>query len=95
MVPLTHRPGNPLRVASNKALCYNIGSMTRLEKICSVCGTTVDVEIETVTNVMPEPGEMFPVLLCKPHKKALQDRVLDITLDAKKNLCYVLKKKTV
>jgi len=68
--------------------------MVPLEKICSVCGTTTDVDIETVTNVMPEPGEMFPVLLCKQHKKALQDRVLDITLDQKKNLCFVLKKKT-
>ena len=67
--------------------------MHRLEKICSVCGSTEDVDIETVTNVMPEPEEMFPVLLCKLHKKALQDRTLDITLDEKKNLCFVLKKK--
>jgi hypothetical protein len=69
--------------------------MVRLEKICSVCGKPDEVDIETVTNVMPEPEEMFPVLLCRVHKKALQDRTLDITLDAKKNLCFVLKKKTV
>jgi hypothetical protein len=66
-----------------------------LKKICSVCGTTDNVEIETVTNVMPQPEDMFPVLLCKPHKKALQDRTLDITLDEKKNLCFVVKKKSV
>ena len=65
----------------------------RLQKICSVCGSSEDVDIETVTNVMPEPEEMFPVLLCKQHKKALQDRTLDITLDEKKNLNFVLKKK--
>ena len=68
--------------------------MAKLEKICSVCGSSQDVDIETVTNVVPEPEEMFPVLLCKQHKKALQDRTLDITLDEKKNLCFVLKKKT-
>ena len=67
--------------------------MNRLEKICSVCGSVEGVDIETVTNVMPEPEEMFPVLLCKQHKKALQDRTLDITLDEKKNLNFVLKKK--
>ncbi len=69
--------------------------MTKLDKICSVCGSYDDVDIETVTNVMPEPEEMFPVLLCKQHKKALQDRTLDITLDEKKNLCFVMKKKAV
>ncbi len=66
----------------------------QLKKVCSVCGTTQDVEIETVTNVMPQPADMFPVLLCKPHKKALQDRTLDITMDEKKNLCFVVKKKS-
>ena len=66
-----------------------------LRKVCSVCGIADNVEIETVTNVMPQPEDMFPVLLCKPHKKALQDRTLDITLDEKKNLCFVVKKKTV
>ena len=66
----------------------------QLKKVCSVCGTTDNVEIETVTNVMPQPDDMFPVLLCKPHKKALQDRTLDITLDEKKNLCFVVKKKS-
>ena len=69
--------------------------MTKLEKNCSVCGSTEEVDIETVTNVIPEPEEMFPVLLCKQHKKALQDRTLDITLDEKKNLCFVLKKKAL
>ena len=64
-----------------------------LKKICSVCGTTENVEIETVTNVMPQPEDMFPVLLCKLHKKALQDTMLDITLDEKKNLRFVMKKK--
>ena len=68
--------------------------MASLEKVCSVCGVVQDVDIETVTNVMPEPEEMFPVLLCKLHKKAHQDRTLDITLDEKKNLCFILKKKT-
>lgn len=66
----------------------------RLEKVCSVCGTAEGVEIETVTNVTPQPDDMFPVLLCKQHKKALQDRTLDITLDEKKNLCFILKKKS-
>ena len=66
-----------------------------LRKVCSVCGATDNVEIETVTNVMPQPDDMFPVLLCRPHKKALQDRTLDITLDEKKNLCFVVKKKSV
>ena len=66
---------------------------SKLEKICSVCGTAEGVEIETVTNVIPQPGDMFPVLLCRQHKKALQDRTLDITLDDKKNLRFTLKKK--
>ena len=65
----------------------------KLEKTCSVCGTTEGVDIETVTNVMPQPEDMFPVLLCKQHKKALQDKTLDITLDEKKNLRFTLKKK--
>ncbi len=65
----------------------------QLRKVCSVCGTPQGVEIETVTNVMPQPEDMFPVLLCREHKKALQDRTLDITMDEKKNLCFVVKKK--
>ena len=65
----------------------------KLEKVCSVCGTVEGVEIETVTNVMPQPEDMFPVLLCRQHKKALQEKTLDITLDEKKNLRFVLKKK--
>ena len=64
-----------------------------MKKICSVCGSAEGVEIETVTNVMPQPEDMFPVLLCRAHKKALQDRTLDITMDEKKNLCFVMKKK--
>jgi hypothetical protein len=65
-----------------------------LDKICSVCGAGEGVEIETVTNVMPLPEEMFPVLLCKKHKKALQDKTLDITLDGSKKLYFILKKES-
>ena len=68
---------------------------SKLEKVCSVCGASVGVEIETVTNVMPQPEDMFPVLLCRLHKKSLQDKTLDITLDEKKNLRFTLKKKAV
>ena len=64
-----------------------------LEKVCSVCGTSKNVEIETVTNVIPQPDEMFPVLLCSEHKKSLQDKTLDITLDQTGKLCFILKKK--
>ena len=67
--------------------------MSTLEKICSVCGTTESVDVETVTNVLPQPEEMFPVLLCKTHKRALQEKWLDITLDKTGKLCFVLKKK--
>ena len=63
-----------------------------LEKVCDVCGATEHVEIETVTNVMPQPDEMFPVLLCTRHKKALQDKLLDITLDSNGKLSFTLKK---
>ena len=62
-----------------------------LQKICDVCGAEEGVEIETATNVMPQPDEMFPVLLCKKHKKALQDRQLDIRLDNTGKLCFILK----
>ncbi len=65
-----------------------------LDKICSVCGGKDSVEIETVTNVVPQPDEMFPVLLCKLHKKALQDKQLDIALDKNGLLSFILKKKT-
>ncbi len=65
-----------------------------LNKICSVCGGNESVEIETVTNVMPQPEDMFPVLLCRKHKKNLQDKTLDITLDGSGKLVFVLKKKT-
>ena len=64
-----------------------------LDKICSVCGTQETVDIETVTNVIPQPDEMFPVLLCAKHKKALQEKLLDITLDKTGKLFFVLKKR--
>ena len=67
---------------------------SKLDKVCSVCGTAEGVDIETVTNVMPQPEEMFPVLLCKKHKKALQDRELDIRLDSNGKLCFILKHKS-
>ena len=63
-----------------------------LDKLCSVCGSDESVEIETVTNVIPMPEEMFPVLLCTKHKKALQDRLLDITMDKAGKLSFILKK---
>lgn len=63
-----------------------------LERICSVCGSSESVDIETVTNVMPQPEDMFPVLLCSKHKKALQDRTLDIVLDKSGKLRFILKK---
>ena len=63
-----------------------------LEKICDVCGSKEMVEIETVTNVVPQPEDMFPVLLCAKHKKALQEKLLDITLDKSGNLKFILKK---
>jgi hypothetical protein len=66
-----------------------------LEKICSVCGSAEGVDIETVTNVLPVPEEMFPVLLCKKHKKSLQEKSLDITMDESGKLCFIVKKKTV
>ncbi len=64
-----------------------------LEKACSVCGTEESVELETVTNVIPQPDEMFPVFLCVKHKKALQEKLLDITLDKTGKLLFVLKKR--
>ena len=67
--------------------------MDMLEKVCSVCGARENVEIETVTNVVPTPDEMFPVILCTKHKKALQDKLLDITLDETGKLRFTLKKK--
>ena len=63
-----------------------------LEKVCDVCGTNENVEIETVTNVLPQPDEMFPVLLCSRHKKALQEKLLDITMDSSGKLHFILKK---
>lgn len=67
--------------------------MENLDRVCDVCGARESVDIETVTNVMPMPDEMFPVLLCKRHKKALQDKLLDITLDPAGTLRFILKKK--
>lgn len=64
-----------------------------LDRVCSVCGTNEDVQVETVTNVIPQPDEMYPVLLCAAHKKALQEKLLDITLDKTGKLCFILKKK--
>ena len=63
-----------------------------LDRVCSVCGATENVEIETVTNVVPVPEEMFPVLLCTKHKKALQEKQLDITMDSSGKLSFILKK---
>ncbi len=63
-----------------------------LIKACSVCGSQSDVEIETVTNVIPQPDDMFPVLLCRLHKQALQDRRLDVRMDkVSKKLTFILK----
>lgn len=64
----------------------------KLEKICDVCGTNEGVEIETVTNVMPQPDDMFPVLLCAKHKKALQEKQLDIIMDKAGKLSFIMKK---
>ncbi|OGW91964.1 MAG: hypothetical protein A3D28_02965 [Omnitrophica bacterium RIFCSPHIGHO2_02_FULL_63_14] len=63
-----------------------------LDRICSVCGARENVEIETITNVVPMPEEMFPVLLCARHKKALQERRLDITMDQNGQLHFIQKK---
>lgn len=63
-----------------------------LDHICSVCGGRENVEIETVTNVVPMPEEMFPVLLCARHKKALQERRLDVTMDQNGKLHFIQKK---
>ena len=63
-----------------------------LDRVCSVCGISEGVEIETVTNVIPQPDEMFPVFLCVKHKKALQEKLLDITLDKTGKLVFILKK---
>jgi hypothetical protein len=67
-------------------------SIEKLDKICDVCGTHDSVEIETVTNVMPQPEEMFPVLLCTKHKRALQEKALDIVLDKTGKLNFIIKK---
>ncbi len=81
-----------LVIAAMKAILHPNPKMSTLDKACSVCGTPENVDIETVTNVMPLPEEMFPVLLCPKHKKALQDKVLDIILDKSGKLCFIMKK---
>jgi len=67
--------------------------MGTLEKVCSVCGSTQKVEIETVTNVAPKREEMFPVILCVRHKVMLQKGELDVRLNRQGNLCFIQKKK--
>lgn len=69
--------------------------MATMEKHCSVCGSGESVDIETVTNVLPRPDEMFPVLLCAKHKRALQEQWLDITLDKSGDLRFIVKKKSI
>ena len=64
-----------------------------LEKACSVCGSREKVAIETVTNVVPKHDEMFPVILCSVHKAMLVRKELDIRLNAKGDLYFVVKKK--
>ena len=63
-----------------------------LDKTCDVCGSKDSVDIETVTNVHPSPDEMYPVLLCQEHKRALQEKRLDIVMDKSGNLSFILKK---
>ncbi len=65
-----------------------------LDKVCSVCGSREKLSIETVTNVAPQRDEMFPVLLCVEHKTMLAKGVLDIRLNDKGDLTFVLKKKS-
>jgi hypothetical protein len=64
-----------------------------LDKICSVCGSRENIDIETVTNVSPRREDMFPVLLCVKHKDMLAKGVLDIKLDDKGDLTFITKKK--
>ena len=66
-----------------------------LEKRCEVCGSHEQVEIETVTNVSPQREEMFPVILCPHHKTMLAQGDLDIRINQKGDLFFVVKKKGV
>ena len=64
-----------------------------LDKICSVCGSRDRVDIETVTNVAPRRDEMYPVMLCPPHKEMLAKGELDVRQNDKGDLYFILKKK--
>ena len=65
-----------------------------LDKVCSVCGTREKAEIETVTNVAPKRDDMFPVILCTSHKAMLAKGELDIRLNEKGDLYFIVKKKS-
>lgn len=67
--------------------------MAVLEKACEVCGTRERAEIETVTNVSPKRDEMYPVILCPQHKTMLARGELDIRLNEKGDLYFIVKKK--
>ncbi len=66
-----------------------------LEKSCEVCGSNEKVEIETVTNVAPQREEMFPVILCPLHRTMLAQGGLDIRVNQKGDLYFIVKKKGV
>jgi hypothetical protein len=65
-----------------------------LEKSCDVCGSRDHAEIETVTNVAPHRDEMYPVILCSLHKTMLARGDLDIRLNEKGDLYFIVKKKS-
>jgi len=65
-----------------------------LDKLCSVCGSKDKVNVETVTNVAPNREDMFPVLLCAKHKSMLVRGELDIHLNDKGDLTFIIKKKS-
>lgn len=64
-----------------------------LEKACEVCGSREQAEIETVTNVSPRRDEMYPVILCGTHKAMLAQGELDIRLNERGDLYFIVKKK--
>ena len=64
-----------------------------LEKACSVCGEHQNIDIETVTNVAPKRDEMYPVFLCPHHKTMLSRGELDIRMNEKGDLYFIVKKK--
>lgn len=78
----------PLRNAPNQP-----NNRIMLDKACSVCGSRENTEIETVTNVAPKRDEMFPVLLCTVHKGMLAKGELDVKLNAKGDIYFIVKKK--